>query len=175
MAFIHQKVASFLELLNGMGYHPTYTVTAKVDTYGGVSGKFVLTCPNVPQVETEELDEDMLLRHVEKFQTRCQLVVKLLGQEITIPLSTVMDLKKDLSEQLKLDLEFKNIRFVENEDLPDHGYVYFGKGRQFSAHTLDVKSLATLYRKLQPVENAYPALTFTGKGCDELAAALQAS
>jgi len=167
-----QKIRNNLRTLWSIGLPVTYTQSSSVDNEGNLQDLFTVSSDKLRAAWFSSEDRDAAAQHLDNLLSNKLAVVKLLGKAIVIHPDGAQGLKKDLKEQLGLELDIENTYLIDSACCPDKGHVSCNTHVNIRLHCLGIKGLVELFDALKPVKGAYPSINFINVDPDELKACL---
>lgn len=167
-----QKIRNSLRVLWGAGVPVTHGVTISVDDKGQIQELFTLKSDKLRSAEFSSDHQDAVAQHLESLLRGKVVVVRLLGKDVVVSPDEAPRLKKDLKEQLGLELDIENAYLIDVNEYPDKGNVSCNTQTNIRLHALSIKGLVELFDALKPVKGAYPSINFRNVDPDELKACL---
>lgn len=167
-----QKIRNNLRVLWSIGLPVTYTQTSSVDNEGNLQDLFAVSSDKLRDTWFSSDDCDAVAQHLDNLLSNKLAVVKLLGKAIVIHPDGAQGLKKDLKEQLGLELDTANTYLIDSTTCPNKGHVSCNTHVNIRLHCLGIKGLVELFDVLKPVKGAYLSINFTNVDPDELKACL---
>lgn len=167
-----QKIRNSLRVLWGAGIPVTHSVTISVDDKGQIQELFTLKSDKLRAAEFSSEHQDAVAQHLESLLSGKVVVARLLGKDVVVSPDGVQRLKRDLKEQLGLELDTENAYLIDISEYLDKGNVSCNTQTNIRLHALSIKGLVELFDTLKPIKGAYPTINFCNVDPDELKACL---